>query len=194
MLIFLITLILLTVGRRSRPAYVLPQGDTNIGQFLKIERMSTAVSFTSRQVQPRTDISLGSGIFFQLRSYSTFATGQRETRDFHPPLNTFQVCIAGTRKILRFNFFPLKSVGKLQRFMPFSGGNPIPKIPLGYLLTSSCQIRCWSLTDSCFGFGRSSRDTLRPHKWLPLQRPYHLLTHHFTSPSVHHMSPRFLSR
>ena len=143
---------MLTAGHRSytkcipllkgRPAYVLPQGDTNIGQFLKIERMPTAVSFTSRQVQPRTDISLGSDIFFQLCSYSTFATGRRETRDFHPPLNTFQVCIAGTRKILRFNFFPLKSVGKLQRFMPFSGGNPIPKIPLGYLLTSSCQIRC----------------------------------------------------
>ena len=144
---------MLTAGRRSytmkcipllkgRPSHVLPWGDTNIGQFLKIERMSTAVSFTSRQVQPRTDISLGSNIFFQLCSYSTFATGRRETRDFHPPLNTFQVCSAGTRKILRFNFFPLKSVGKLQRFMPFLWGQPNTQdsswIPLDTLMPRQC--------------------------------------------------------
>lgn len=107
--------------------------------------MTTAVWLTSRQVHLGIVIYPRSNIFFQLCSYSTFATGRRETRDFHPPLNTFQVCIAGTRKILRFNFFPLKSVGKLQRFMPFSGGNPIPKIALGYLLTLSWQGRCWSL-------------------------------------------------
>jgi hypothetical protein len=101
--------------------------------------MTTAVWLTSRQVHLGIVIYPRSNIFFQLCSYSTFATGRRETRDFHPSLNTFQVCIAGTRKILRFNFFPLKSVGKLQRFMPFSGGNPIPKIALGYLLTLSCQ-------------------------------------------------------
>ena len=100
---------LLTVGRRSRPSHVLPWGDTNIGQFLKIERMSTAVSFTSRQVQPRTDISLGSGIFFQLCSYSTFATGQRETRDFHPPLNTFQVCMQGQGRFYALTSFLLKA-------------------------------------------------------------------------------------
>ena len=97
---------------------------------------------TSRQVYSGIDIYPESNISFQLCSYSTFATGRRETRDFHPPLNTFQVCSAGTRKILRFNFFPLKSVGKLQRFMPFLWGQPNTQdsswIPLDTLMPRQC--------------------------------------------------------
>jgi len=124
--------------------------------------MTTAVWLTSRQVHLGIVIYPRSNIFFQLCSYSTFATGRRETRDFHPPLNTFQVCIAGTRKILRFNFFPLKSVGKLQRFMPFLRGQPntqdCSRIPPDTLMPDTVL----KFTDLCFGIGRSSRERLRP--------------------------------
>ena len=144
---------MLTAGRRSytmkcipllkgRPSHVLPWGDTNIGQFLKIERMSTAVSFTSRQVQPRTDISLGSNIFFQLCSYSTFATGRRETRDFHPSLNHPKFAVQGQGSLFALTSFLLKACENYRGLCLLSGGNPIPKIALGYLLTLSCQTRC----------------------------------------------------
>ena len=97
---------------------------------------------TSRQVYSGIDIYPESNISFQLCSYSTFATGRRETRDFHPSLNHPKFAVQGQGSLFALTSFLLKACENYRGLCLLSGGNPIPKIALGYLLTLSCQTRC----------------------------------------------------
>lgn len=134
---------LLAVGRRSRSFR-----STNTGQPLKNERTSTILSFytihqprtftaqglscvlTSRQVYSGTDVYPKSNIFFQLCSYSTFATGRRETRDFHPSLNHPKFAVQGHGSLFALTSFLLKACENYRGLCLSLGATQYPRFLL----------------------------------------------------------------
>lgn len=144
---------MLTVGRRSRPSHVLPWGDTNIGQFLKIKRMSTTFPLTqcinptsikmrglscvvtSRQVYLGIDIYPRSIFSFNCAPILLLLQVSGRHGTFTLRLTRSKFAVQGHGRFYALTSFLLKAWENYRGLRLLSGGNPIPKIALGYLST-----------------------------------------------------------
>jgi hypothetical protein len=150
------------------------QGSTNTSQFLIPiwisqnirKRMTTAFWLTSRQVYLRIVIYPRSDIFFYIASIIIvlhISGGCTLLYTLRTRLTRSKFAVQGRGSFFALTSFLLKAWESYRGLCLLSGGPPNTQdrswIPPDTLMPR----RCWSLTDLCFGIGRSPREPLRPH-------------------------------